>query len=200
MNTKFFDMNKSKQDRIINGSLKIFCRYGYRHASTDEIVAEAGISKGLLFHYFMSKKGLYRFLYDYCAHYMADELRRASVVPGEDFFEVEKKLTRVAAGIVRIYPCLPLFLVSADLESDPEAVEALSGLPLLGTVRQRAEEMTAQSSGRLPAEDLQQLAALLTNYRIGRMRDMLRRDISDPDALLTDCMAQISLLERLALS
>jgi len=60
--------------------------------------------------------------------------------------------------------------------------------------------MTAQSSGRLPAEDLQQLAALLTNYRIGRMRDMLRRDISDPDALLTDCMAQISLLERLALS
>ena len=52
MNDKFFDLKQEKQDRMINASLKIFSRGGYRHASTDEIVKEAGISKGLLFHYF----------------------------------------------------------------------------------------------------------------------------------------------------
>ena len=67
MNDKFFDLKQEKQDRMINASLKIFSRGGYRHASTDEIVKEAGISKGLLFHYFGSKLGLYGFLFDYSA-------------------------------------------------------------------------------------------------------------------------------------
>lgn len=52
MNDKFFDLKQEKQDRMINASLKIFSRGGYRHASTDEIVKEAGISKGLPFSLF----------------------------------------------------------------------------------------------------------------------------------------------------
>ncbi|MBR6395680.1 MAG: helix-turn-helix transcriptional regulator, partial [Lachnospiraceae bacterium] len=59
MNERFFELKKEKQDRMINAALRVFSQYGYRHASTDEIVREAGISKGLLFHYFESKKGLY---------------------------------------------------------------------------------------------------------------------------------------------
>ena len=57
MNDKFFDLKKEKQDRMINAGLHIFAMNGYRHASTDEIVKEANISKGLLFHYFESKAG-----------------------------------------------------------------------------------------------------------------------------------------------
>ena len=52
MNSKFFDIKKEKQDRIINAALKIFAMQGYRHGSTDDIVKEAAISKGLLFHYY----------------------------------------------------------------------------------------------------------------------------------------------------
>ena len=70
MNEKFFDLNKEKQDRMINASLKLFALNGYKHASTDDIVTEAGISKGLLFHYFGSKLGLYTFLYDYSVRFM----------------------------------------------------------------------------------------------------------------------------------
>ena len=50
---------------MINAALKVFAKNGYKHASTDDIVKEAGISKGLLFHYFVSKMGLYSFLLDY---------------------------------------------------------------------------------------------------------------------------------------
>ena len=50
MDDKFFDLKKEKQDRILNGALKIFALNGYKNGSTDVIVKEAGISKGLLFH------------------------------------------------------------------------------------------------------------------------------------------------------
>ena len=59
MNHKFFDVSKEKQDRIINAALLVFAQNGYRHAGTDEVVRRACISKGLLFHYFESKLGLY---------------------------------------------------------------------------------------------------------------------------------------------
>ena len=81
MNEKFFDLKKEKQDRMINAGLKVFAQNGYRHASTDEIVKEAGISKGLLFHYFVSKAGYYAFLYDYITRFTILEL--TSEIPAE---------------------------------------------------------------------------------------------------------------------
>jgi AcrR family transcriptional regulator len=48
MNERFFELKKDRQDRIINGAMRIFAQNGYRHASTDEMVAAASISKGLL--------------------------------------------------------------------------------------------------------------------------------------------------------
>ena len=65
MNERFFELNKEKQERIINAAFKVFAENGYGHSSTDEIVKTADISKGLLFHYFGNKIGLYSFLYDY---------------------------------------------------------------------------------------------------------------------------------------
>jgi len=58
---KFMKLEESKRDRIINAAMKEFS-YGYKKASTDAIVKEAGISKGLLYHYFVSKEQLYTFL------------------------------------------------------------------------------------------------------------------------------------------
>lgn len=56
---KFLELDKLKQDRIINAAMKEFALKGYKNASTNEIVKEAGISKGLLFHYFTNKKAYF---------------------------------------------------------------------------------------------------------------------------------------------
>ena len=74
MNNRFFELPKEKQDRFINAALQIFAKNGYKKASTDEIVKAASISKGLLFHYFGSKQGLYEFVYMYsvCLLYTSD--------------------------------------------------------------------------------------------------------------------------------
>ena len=38
MNDRFWELKKEKQDRMINAALMVFSKYGYYHASTDEIV------------------------------------------------------------------------------------------------------------------------------------------------------------------
>lgn len=62
---KFFSLEPDKRERIINAALNEFARNGYGKASTNEIIKEAGISKGSLFNYFNNKKELYLFLLGY---------------------------------------------------------------------------------------------------------------------------------------
>lgn len=62
--SKFLALEPEKRERIINAAMTEFL-HGFKKASTDNIVREAGISKGLLFHYFGTKERLYNFLIDY---------------------------------------------------------------------------------------------------------------------------------------
>lgn len=124
MKDKFFELKKEKQDRMINGALKVFALNGYKKASTDEIVREAGISKGLLFHYFESKKGVYVFACRYSAKYLAMELSRAVGTRETDFFELQKQMELAKMRVMKNYPYMQYFLNQAFLETDQEAVAA----------------------------------------------------------------------------
>ena len=73
MYRKFESLSEEKRKRIIDASLEEFAENGYEQASTNTIVKKAGISKGLLFHYFGSKKNLYLYLIDYIVKYMLDK-------------------------------------------------------------------------------------------------------------------------------
>lgn len=125
MNERFFELKKDKQDRMINASLRVFSQYGYKHASTDEIVKEARISKGLLFHYFESKIGLYSFLYDYSTKFIALELTRNVEKNETGYFELYKQILSAKTDSMSQYPYIFLFLKKADGETDEEAVESI---------------------------------------------------------------------------
>lgn len=125
MNSRFFDLKKDKQDRMINAALKIFALRGYRHASTDDIVKEAAISKGLLFHYFESKLGVYNFVYDYSVRYMNLELRSAVDSNEKDLFEVLKQIEHARMKAMRGYPYMQLFLNRSMSEDVSEALLAV---------------------------------------------------------------------------
>lgn len=122
MNSKFFDLKKEKQDRMINASLKVFALQGYRHASTDDIVREAAISKGLLFHYFESKLGLYHFIYDYSVRYMNLELKSTVDAKEKDLFEVVKQMECAKMHAMRGYPYMQQFLNRSMAEDSYEAL------------------------------------------------------------------------------
>ena len=125
MNGKFFDLKKDKQDRMINAALKIFALRGYRHASTDDIVREAAISKGLLFHYFKSKLGVYSFIYDYSVRYMILEMRTAVDPKEKDLFEVMKQIEHARMKDMRGYPYMQQFLNRSMAEDVSEALLAI---------------------------------------------------------------------------
>lgn len=57
---KVMRIEDEKRERIIVAAMQEFVK-GYRNASTDRIVQSADISKGLLFHYFGTKKKLFFF-------------------------------------------------------------------------------------------------------------------------------------------
>lgn len=125
MNAKFFDLKKEKQDRMINAALKVFAMHGYRHASTDDIVREAAISKGLLFHYFENKLGVYTFVYDYSVRYMTLELKSTVDADETDLFTLVKQSECARMHAMRGYPYMQQFLNRSMSEDVSEALLAI---------------------------------------------------------------------------
>ncbi len=123
MNEKFFDLKREKQDRMINAGLKVFAKSGYRHATTDDIVKEAGISKGLLFHYFTNKVGVYVFLMDYSVRFLLLELSRNVKKDTTDFFDLCKQIENGKLQVLKNYPYMQAFLDKAFEEVCLEALE-----------------------------------------------------------------------------
>jgi AcrR family transcriptional regulator len=60
----FEKLSPNKQDLILQCGISEFSKKPYRDANTDEITKAAGISKGILFHYFGTKKAFYLYCLD----------------------------------------------------------------------------------------------------------------------------------------
>ncbi|MBV8279934.1 MAG: TetR/AcrR family transcriptional regulator, partial [Verrucomicrobia bacterium] len=57
-----------RRSEILNHSLALFLSRGYDNVSLNDIIADAGISKGVFYHYFLSKEALLAALADRFAH------------------------------------------------------------------------------------------------------------------------------------
>lgn len=199
MNEKFFDLKKEKQDRMINAGLRIFALNGYHHASTDDIVNEARISKGLLFHYFGSKSGYYAFLYDYATRYAILEL--TSVLKeskGMDYFDVQKTLLRIETGLMQQYPFLFLFLNSAGLEEDAEGLSALATPELSVSDYYANIQADADISRYLHVDSQENLTKILHHTKLGVMREFFAAPNAQAADYSTTMTQYLTTLQRLA--
>lgn len=196
MKDKFFDLKKEKQDRIINGALKVFALNGYKKASTDEMVKEAGISKGLLFHYFESKKGVYVFVCRYAAKYLAMELSRAVAIQETDFFELQKQMELAKMRIMKHYPYMQYFLNQAFLETDEEAVKATEtemdyASKALQQIYEKAD-LSAFKETVAPSMVLKMTLFALN----GLMSDYIKKEPFMPEALYRESTAYLDMLKE----
>ena len=196
MNEKFFDLKKEKQDRMINAALKIFAKNGYRHASTDDMVAEAGISKGLLFHYFENKLGLYTFLYNYSVRFMVLELSGCGA--GEnDFFELLKRREAAKMQALKKYPYMQLFIDSVRYE---EVAEALCATEEKKNVLPEALESLmkgADTSRFKPEVKLQKLNRIIEYTLRGMMEDCFLENSFQPDMMYEEINSYLLMLKKL---
>ncbi|MDR2044085.1 MAG: TetR/AcrR family transcriptional regulator [Clostridium sp.] len=197
MNAKFFDLNKEKQDRMMNAALKVFALHGYRHASTDDIVREAGISKGLLFHYFGTKLGAYAFVYDYSVRFLALELR-ACVKPQEkDLFELVKQVEQAKMQAMKGYPYMQQFLDRSMTEDVGEALLAVEEKRnLLGEVYGK---IYAQTDRTLlpPGADVGKLQKILCFTVKGLLAECFQEASFQPEMFYREAAEYLDLIKRM---
>ncbi len=197
MNEKFYSLKKEKQDKMINGAMQIFARYGYRHASTDEMVRACGVSKGLWFHYFENKTGLYSFVSSYGLKYAMLELSMAQIKSGTDYFTLRYEIEECKMQMMEKYPYLPLFIYSIIREEDPDVAE------LIKEPRQKYAEavskimMQADYSVLTNHEDYLLLIDMLDYSIEALMNDGYRSPVFSAERYLTEVKKHISALQKL---
>ncbi len=194
MNSKFFDVKKDKQDAIINAALKTFALKGYKDASTDVIVKEAGISKGLLFHYFTSKQGLYDFICDYSTKYMTLELTRTVKKSEKDCFELMSQVSQGRVRVMKNYPFMHRFLRSIRHEDDPEALSAIGDC--VTEMERTYKKIYDQIDGKKLVDpgQLSRIIDVINWVCDGFLDENFRADDPDADSLYEEYSAYLTLL------
>jgi len=117
---KIMAMEPEKRDRVINAAMNEFAK-GYKDACTDTIVREAGISKGLLFHYFGTKDGLYSFILKNACEMIYTEYLTLIDLKQPDLIEKVWQMTLLKIDLSYKHPALFDFLAKAyvDLQENP---------------------------------------------------------------------------------
>lgn len=95
INQMFLNLEPEKQWKILNAAFDEFAEHGFEKASTNRIVKEAGIGKGMLFYYFNSKKELYSYLVDYGIGFIMDKYLILLNEQETDFIERYRQATQI---------------------------------------------------------------------------------------------------------
>lgn len=120
MYSNFEKLDPEKKERIINAAMEEFARSGYKNTSTNEIVKRAGISKGILFHYFRDKQNLFYYLYDFATARLMEDFYRKIDVEEPDFIERIIQITNVKALLSMKHPGLFKFIETAYIDEAEE--------------------------------------------------------------------------------
>ena len=110
MTKTFHNIEPDKQQRIIQVAMKHFAEDGYKDASTNKMVKEAGIGKGMLFYYFKTKYDLYIYLVQYGLDVMEQEFFHQVDLSEGDFIERMYKIAKQKMYVFKRHPYLMTFL------------------------------------------------------------------------------------------
>jgi AcrR family transcriptional regulator len=89
MNVARTQAQRSEQTRgaLVAAARKLFAERGYSEVGTEEIVREAGVTRGALYHHFDGKRELMRAVYEQLEEELSQEFA-ASVTPGAEPLQV----------------------------------------------------------------------------------------------------------------
>ena len=127
-------MSPDKKVRLINAAMKEFGENRFDKASTNVIVKEAGISKGLLYHYFSTKEELYNYIFDYAVKAVALPIAEQIGLEDRDIIRRIERITKLKMKILNEIPALLDFsktmYAGMDYEEIKKSVEKYNPIPL----------------------------------------------------------------------
>jgi TetR/AcrR family transcriptional regulator len=110
-------MNISKKEKILNESLALFATHGFAHVSISMIAKQAGVTKSLVFHHFVSKEQLWETVKEgFFQQYAENQMNLFDVE--KDPIELIRKSMRYYFDFVKNNPLIPRFFAYAHLEND----------------------------------------------------------------------------------
>jgi AcrR family transcriptional regulator len=111
------NQRRDRREEILNASLHLFAEKGFHGTSMRDIAREADITEGLIYHYFASKRDLFRAIIEEHSFLpllrtlpdLAEQLdlRGLLIVLARGFFDVlhqNKQLTRLLLQEVQVFP------------------------------------------------------------------------------------------------
>ncbi len=122
MNDRLDPMDPGKRERLLRSAYQEFGENRYGKASTNEIVKRAKISKGLLYHYFSSKKELFDYLCEKAFTRIVDAIESEMDWEENDLFERLKNVALIKFRIGEEEPYLLPFYTAIYLERQEAAI------------------------------------------------------------------------------
>lgn len=123
-----------KRNRIINSSLEEFSKNSFDKASTNNIVKSAEISKGLLYHYFGTKKKLYEFLKEFSITKTIEKIEKNINWDEIDFLLRIKQVGIIKLKMTDEYPYLFNFFSRIFENTSVEDMKKLTDKYSLGLI------------------------------------------------------------------
>lgn len=121
------NLDEERKVNIINSAMKEFSRNSFQQASTNIIVKDAGISKGLLFHYFGTKAKLYEYLEYFSMKTVTENIVEKMDWNQEDIFLRLKEISMIKFKLFQKYPYLAEFFLK--IYENKTAEEILDSYP-----------------------------------------------------------------------
>ena len=120
---KFENLDPQKQQKILDSALREFAENGYGKASTNRIVKQAGIGKGMLFYYFKNKKDLYEYLIEYSLNFIIEEYLSLVDINETDFIKRLKGAAQIKMKAQleneQVFNFMGTFMLTKDLDLPP---------------------------------------------------------------------------------
>ena len=187
MNPKFYSLPQEKQQAILNAGFHVFSQNTYKKSPMSEIADAAGISKALLFHYFLNKKELYLFLWDTCAKITVEEMTKSGAYEQTDLFGSMDRGMQAKLRLMRRFPDIGLFAVRAFYEKDPEVsldIQKSMGQYLAVHAKKKLQKLDPEDF--VPGMDLEMMYKEMYWASEGCLYEYIQRGEMDIDAMEND--------------
>ncbi|EMT51585.1 TetR family transcriptional regulator [Brevibacillus borstelensis AK1] len=113
--------------KLLNAALLEFAEKGYTLGSTNQIVQNAGISKGMLFHFFSNKKTLYLYIVDACLDYFQTYLKGHMQMRSSDLLDRVAELGMARMKLFFEEPLIYRLAVETFVRYPAEIREEIAG-------------------------------------------------------------------------
>lgn len=118
-------MREETLGRIDTAALRVFAEYGYHGATMRRIAGVAGLSYGLVYHYFPSKARMFRRLVDFALSGSLEAMRQFMNAPGTAWQRIEAYSAMIVATLFEGETAL-YFIIMLQAMTQGRAVPGLS--------------------------------------------------------------------------